>query len=145
MYSSLPPLQTNELDSYTQTALGTGTFPFMSLEGNICFLIVHHYESNAILALLITNFTDETILTVYEQQFELLELQGHKILLNVLDNRASKVIKKYLTVNQCDNLLLDLNNHRVTRLNGPYKPSKCTLSVRLPQPTASFHSNCGTS
>jgi hypothetical protein len=29
----------------------TGTFPFMSLEGNVCFLVVYHYETNAILAL----------------------------------------------------------------------------------------------
>ncbi len=57
----------------------TDTFPFMSLEGNICFLIVYHYESNAILALPIVDFTNETILTAYNQQFELLELRGHNI------------------------------------------------------------------
>jgi hypothetical protein len=28
----------------------TRTFPFMSLEGNVCFLIIHHYEANVILA-----------------------------------------------------------------------------------------------
>ncbi len=78
----------------------TGTFPFTSLERNVCFLMVYHYESNAILALPMANFTDETILTVYKQQFELLELWGHKFWLNVMDNQASKVIKKYLTINQ---------------------------------------------
>jgi hypothetical protein len=57
----------------------TGTFPFMSIEGNVCFLIVYHYKSNAILALPIANFTDETILTTCKQQFKLLELRGHKI------------------------------------------------------------------
>jgi hypothetical protein len=29
----------------------TGTFPFLLLEGNLCFCIVYHYESNSILAL----------------------------------------------------------------------------------------------
>jgi hypothetical protein len=29
----------------------TGTFPFMLLEGNVCFLVVYHCETNAILAL----------------------------------------------------------------------------------------------
>jgi hypothetical protein len=29
----------------------TGTFPFMSLEGSVCFLVVYHYKTNAILAL----------------------------------------------------------------------------------------------
>jgi hypothetical protein len=40
----------------------TGTFPFISLEGNVCFLIIHHFESNTILALPIANFDDEMIL-----------------------------------------------------------------------------------
>jgi hypothetical protein len=39
----------------------TGTFPFMSLEGNVCFLVVYHYESNAILALPISGFGDDVI------------------------------------------------------------------------------------
>jgi hypothetical protein len=49
----------------------TGTFPFMSLEGNQCFLIVYHYTSNTILE--IANFADKTILAVFQQQFKLLE------------------------------------------------------------------------
>jgi hypothetical protein len=50
----------------------TGAFPFMSLEGNVCFLIVYHYESNAILALLITGFSNNIIFAAYQQQFNLL-------------------------------------------------------------------------
>ncbi len=57
----------------------THTFPFMSLNRNVCFIIVYHYKSNTILALPITNFTDETIFTAYKQQFELLESRGHTI------------------------------------------------------------------
>jgi hypothetical protein len=45
----------------------TGTFPFMSLKGNVCFLVLYHYESNAILALPITNFTNKTILAAYQR------------------------------------------------------------------------------
>jgi hypothetical protein len=91
----------------------TGTFLFMSLEGNVCFLVVYHYESNAILALPFANFADDTILTAYQQQFELLESKGHKIKESVMDNQASKVINKYLTTQQCNNLLIKPNNHRV--------------------------------
>ncbi len=64
----------------------TGTFPFMSLEGNVCFLVVYHYKSNAILALPIANFADKTIIAAYQQRFELLESKGHKIKVNVMDN-----------------------------------------------------------
>jgi hypothetical protein len=40
----------------------TGTFPFMSLEGNVCFLIAYHCETNSILALPIANFNDKSTL-----------------------------------------------------------------------------------
>ena len=48
-------------DKHTGTLYNdlTGTFPFMLLEGNICFLILYHYESNAILALPISGFSDD--------------------------------------------------------------------------------------
>jgi hypothetical protein len=47
----------------------TGTFPFMPLEGNVCFLVVYHYESNAILLLPVANFANNTILAAYQEQF----------------------------------------------------------------------------
>jgi hypothetical protein len=62
----------------------------MSLKGNLCILIVYHYESNAILASPIANCADETILAAYRQQFELLESKGHKIKLYVMD-KSSKL------------------------------------------------------
>jgi hypothetical protein len=85
----------------------------MFLEGNVCFLVVYHYKSDAILALPIINFANNIILATYQQQFELLESKGHKVKLNMMDNQASKVIKKYLTTQQCNNLLIESNNHRV--------------------------------
>ncbi len=51
----------------------TGTFPFVSLKENVCFLVAYHYKSNTISTLLIANFANDTILATYQQQFELLE------------------------------------------------------------------------
>ncbi len=70
----------------------TRTFPFILLEGNVCFLIVHYYEFNAILALPILEFSNEVIFAAYKQQYELLESIGFVIKLNVMDNQASNVI-----------------------------------------------------
>ncbi len=39
----------------------TGSFPFVSYDGSVCFLVVYHYESNAILASPISNMEDKTI------------------------------------------------------------------------------------
>ena len=44
----------------------TRSFPYMSLEGNVCYLIVYHYESNAILGLPISGFDDNTVFVAYK-------------------------------------------------------------------------------
>ncbi len=43
----------------------TSTFTFMSLEDNVCFLIVYHYETNMIMALPIAGFGNDTIFAAY--------------------------------------------------------------------------------
>jgi hypothetical protein len=71
----------------------TSAFPFMSLAGNVCFLIVYHYETNAISALPIASIEGSTISEGYKKQFEFLEGKGHKIGLNLMDIPASCHIK----------------------------------------------------
>ena len=71
-----------------------GSFPYISLEGNVCFLVIYHYESNVILALPLSGFDDNTIFAAYITQFEFLESKCHKIKLNVMDNQCTKQIKK---------------------------------------------------
>ncbi len=115
----------------------------MSLKGNVCFLVVYHYESNTILVLPIANFANDTILTAYQQQFELLKSKGHKIKVNVMDNQAHKGIKKYLTTQQYDNLLVELNNHRVNAAERTIQTFKAYFISALQPPTATSHCNCG--
>ena len=78
----------------------TGTFPYMSLEGNVCFFVVYHYESNAILGLPVKNMEDSTIYKAYKQQFEFLKSKGFTIKLNVMDNQASRQIKRFLSTQE---------------------------------------------
>jgi hypothetical protein len=91
----------------------TGTFPYISLEGNLCFFVVYHYESNAILGLPIKNMEDSTIYEAYRQQFEFLKSKGFAIKLNVMDNQASQQIKRFLATQECDLMLVEPHNHRV--------------------------------
>jgi hypothetical protein len=102
-------------DKHTGTIYNdlTGTFPFMSLEGNVCFLVVYHYETNAILALPISGFSDDIIFRAYKEIYEMIESKGFVIRFNVMDNQASKVIKQFLTPKQCELMLVEPNNHRV--------------------------------
>jgi hypothetical protein len=91
----------------------TGAFPFMSLEGNVCFLVVYHYKTNAILALPIEGVSNKITFAADQQQYNILEAKEYKTNLNVMDNQATKVIKKNLDKQQCDLLLVKLHNHQV--------------------------------
>ncbi len=59
----------------------------MSLEGNMCFLIVYHYKTNTI---------DVIIFEAYKQQITLFKSKRYKIKFNVIDNQAMQIIKKFL-------------------------------------------------
>jgi hypothetical protein len=82
-------------DKHTGTLYNnlTGAFPLMLLEDNVCFLVVYHYELNAILALPLSGFSNKAILKAYQQVYKMIESKGFVILLNVMDNQASKFIK----------------------------------------------------
>ncbi len=45
----------------------TGNFPFVSLDGNVCYLIIYHYESNSILATPITGLSNNIVFDAYKQ------------------------------------------------------------------------------
>jgi hypothetical protein len=85
----------------------------MSLEGNVCFIIVYYYESNAILVLPISGLDNNTIVAAYKTQFEFLESKGHKIRLNVMDNQCIRQIKKILTKKDCNLMPVEPHNHHV--------------------------------
>ena len=74
----------------------TGKFPYMSLDGNICFSVMYHYKTSAILGTPIPGLDFASILDAYKKNFEYLESKSYKLKVNVMDNQATKVIKAYL-------------------------------------------------
>ena len=91
----------------------TGNFPFMSIDGSVCFFVMYHYETNAILVKAIANVDDRSIFEAYKEIFETLEAKGYKPKMNVMDNQATKYIKKFLTEKECGLQLVEPHNHRV--------------------------------
>jgi hypothetical protein len=91
----------------------TGNFPFMSLDGCICYLIMYHYESNSILATPIDGMDDMTIFKAYETRFKELEAKGFKPKLNIMDNQATKYVIKFLEENNCKVQLVEPHNKRL--------------------------------
>jgi hypothetical protein len=89
----------------------TDKFPFMSFDGSICFLVMYHYESNAILPTPISGLYDLCIFNAYKKNFDKLTSKGFKPKLNVMYNQATKFIKKNLTKEECELQLVKLHNH----------------------------------
>ncbi len=89
----------------------TGNFPFMSLDGSVCFFVMYHYETNAIFATLIANLDDKSIFEAHKAHFEMLEAKGYKPRVNVMDNQATKYIKQFLTKKECKLQLVKPHNN----------------------------------
>ncbi len=89
----------------------TGSFPFMSFDSSVCFFVLYNYESNAILATPIAGLDDVSIFNAYKKYFKELTAKGFKPKLNILDNQATKHIKKILTENDCKLQVVKPHNH----------------------------------
>ncbi len=91
----------------------TGNFPFMLLDGNVCFFVMYHYKTNAIFASPIPGLDSQSILDAYKKDFEFLVSKGYTPKINVMDNQVTKAIKSYLTLQQCCLQLVEPGNHRI--------------------------------
>jgi hypothetical protein len=122
----------------------TGSFPFMSLDGSVCFFVLYHYKLNCILTTPIAGLDNISIFNAYKKQFEELAAKGFKPKLNVMDNQATKHIKKILTDNECKLQLVEPHNHHVNAAELASKHSRMHSLRRWQLLTAISHSNCGT-
>ncbi len=91
----------------------TGNFPFMSLNGNVCFFVMYYYKTNAIFATPIPGIDSENILNAYKKNFQYPISKGYTPKINVMDNQATKAIKSYLTPQQFCLQLVKPGNYRV--------------------------------
>jgi hypothetical protein len=85
----------------------------MSIDGSVCFFVMYHYKTNAILVKPIANLDDRSIFESYKELFKTLEAKGYKPRMNVMDNQATKFIKQFLTKKDCNLQVVKPYNHRV--------------------------------
>ena len=111
MFSPMVHSQTNTVAWYT--TILPGLFPFISLDGSVCFFVLYHYESNSILADPTKGLDNKTIFEAYKKFHLLLTAKGYAVKLNVMDNQATRYIKQFLTANKCKLQLVEPHNHRV--------------------------------
>ncbi len=116
----------------------TGSFPFMLYNGSICFFILYHYESNAILGTPIAGLDNISIFEAYKKQFENLAAKGFKPKLYVMDNQATRHIKKFLNKNECTLQLVEPHNHRVNAAERAIQTFKDAFIVALATTDSNF-------
>ena len=110
----------------------------MSIGGSVCFFVMYHYETNAILVKAIKNLDDHSIYEAYKELFETLEAKGYKPKMNVMDNQATKYIKKNLTTKGCDLQVVEPHNHRVKAAERAIRMFKNALIAALATADSEF-------
>jgi hypothetical protein len=116
----------------------TGSFPFVSLDGSVCFFVLYHYELNCILADPITASNDKTIIEAYRKQFDNLTKKGFKLKLNVMDNQATKYIKQFLDKNKFKSQLIEPHNYCVNAAEQAIQTFKDAFIAALATTDANF-------
>jgi hypothetical protein len=92
----------------------SGNFPFMAINGSVCFFVMNHYKTNAILVKPIANLNNHSIFKAYKELFETLEAKGYKPKINVMDNQATKYMKQFSPISMEINF--DVNGGGVASL-----------------------------
>jgi hypothetical protein len=67
----------------------TGLFLFMYYDGSVCFFVLYHYESNAILVTPIAGLDNMSVFNAYKTYFDDLMAKGFKQKLKTMDNQAT--------------------------------------------------------
>ncbi len=100
--------------------------------------MLYHYESNAILATPITGLNDVSIFNAYKTYFDVLTKKGFKPKSNIMDNQATKHIKKFLTENDCKVQVVEPHNHRVNAAERAIQTFKAALIAALATTDSDF-------
>ena len=86
---------TADTDGVIYTDL-TGKFPIISRTGNKYVMVLYHYDSNTILFWALKSRSDEEALKAYADLYDYLKMRNCAPRLNILDNEASKAVKRYI-------------------------------------------------
>jgi len=89
-----------------------GRFPILSSQGNKYIFVLYDYDSNAILARAMKNRSDSEMVKVFTELADYLTTRGFKPQYQVLDNEASKALKKAIVGQNITYQLAPPGNHR---------------------------------
>jgi hypothetical protein len=115
----------------------------MSFDGSVCFFVLYHYESDAILTTPIAGLDNRSIFTAYKTYFKELTAKGFKPKLNIMDNQATNHIKINLTKNKCTLQVMEPHNHCVNATKRGIKTFKAAFIAALATTDSNFQLQYG--
>ncbi len=86
----------------------------------------------------IAGLDNKTIFKAYNKNFNELTVKGFKPKLNIIDNQATKYIKKILSKNKCELQLVEPHNHRVNATERAIQTLKDTFIAALASTDVDF-------
>ena len=86
----------------------------------------------------IAGLGEVTIFEAYKKKFDELTAKGLKVNLNIMDNQATKHIKKFLTEEQCKLQLVEPHNHQMNAAKQAIQIWKDAFIAALATPDCDF-------
>jgi hypothetical protein len=91
----------------------TSTFPVRSFRNMIYIFVAYIYDLNSIIVRPMASRTDTSFIAAFTKVFAILSAQNYQPALNVMDNKCSKAVEKYICANRMTIQLVPPHNHCV--------------------------------
>jgi len=91
----------------------TGAFPVCLFKGMQYIFVAYVYDLNAIIMRTMPSCTDASMVTAFTEVITTLKARGYHPTLNVMDNKCSAAVKKYIRSENISIHLIPPHNHRV--------------------------------
>ena len=76
-------------------------------------MVLYHYDSNGIIFRPMKNRSDIEAMRFYKDMYDYLKSRNYKPKLNIMDNKVSTSVKRYITNANLNYQLVKPNNHRI--------------------------------
>jgi hypothetical protein len=90
----------------------TGTFPVRSFKSMQYAFVVFIYNLNAIIVRAMPSHTDASMVQAFTKVISILKFGGYHLTLNVMDNKCSAAVEKYIKSKAINIQLVPLHNHQ---------------------------------
>jgi hypothetical protein len=90
----------------------TGSFPVRSFKNMQYIFVAYVYDLNAIIVRAMPTRTDAAMITVFKEVIGVLRTCGYHPALNVMDNKCSIAVERYIRLEKINIQLVPPHNHR---------------------------------